>query len=692
MSLRIARHFRFQRNAKRSFHKGIYGCHYTVYYVKASEAKVRKDQKNKKTVGPETTANMNLSSSRTQVFCIPVGLTQVQKDLLEILISIHAESFVSCIDKSLVPKLPVKHEADHDDVKRDLSMVALTDVQLTEWFFENIRAVSNHPCLLVEHYMPRQFLLMEPSERLISTSDKFGKLNLMVDLLLNRKDKSRLLQIAIVSHSVKELDLIEGVMLGKVAKLKRLSGTSLFDEKHEYDDQSFGVNSSNAENGSTMGSVGPESNFKTKDEYNYSKSKRKNDKGAQLDWLFLATTTHLTHSEDLFSRFNLDVIISFDPMLDDSLPSIYKVRKNGKKIPLVKLLVQDSPDHYLLSQRKSLLKDEAVQLDSIVHFLKYRADDKNLVSLRQYEDITSALIKGENPAALIPEMTTGSDKDSDDLTPFLTTPLGLMDLTYGKYELPLQSGPMDIKSYQHILKTLTAERLKQCSIEYEEREKLVLETRIRETKRLNDYDELKVQAGQYFKKLKENEGKLNDSEKRVERTKSDLDILDERLTKLLDRKSELLKLLELSDVSSEINSRKQISEKLSTDVDELRKRNDEEGTRNEELRSEYQEKSSEAAAKALYTSKLKSEKEELERKLNGPYTKWQLQTLQDKERKLKTTLRKLVQQSQFLIQYMNRVQDQYNIENEPTKKPSPSTNHSSRYTTRTTRATSPTYT
>ena len=118
---------------------------------------------------------MNSTSNRTQVFYIPVGLTQVQKDLLEILISIHAESFVSCVDKRLLPELQSKLEKKGTNLKRDLSMTALTDVQLTEWFFENIRAVSNHPCLLVEHYMPRQFLLMEPTEMLIYTSDKFGK-------------------------------------------------------------------------------------------------------------------------------------------------------------------------------------------------------------------------------------------------------------------------------------------------------------------------------------------------------------------------------------------------------------------------------------------------------------------------------------------------------------------------------------
>ncbi|CAH01518.1 Hda2p [Kluyveromyces lactis] len=634
---------------------------------------------------------MNSTSNRTQVFYIPVGLTQVQKDLLEILISIHAESFVSCVDKRLLPELQSKLEKKGTNLKRDLSMTALTDVQLTEWFFENIRAVSNHPCLLVEHYMPRQFLLMEPTERLIYTSDKFGKLNLMVDLLLNRKDKSRPLQVAIISHSVKELDLIEGVMLGKVAKLKRLSGTSLFDEKHEYDDQTSGSRTTNGENSSSSGSVAPEQIGKSKDEYNYSKSRRKNNI-SQLDWLFLATTTHLTHSEDLLSRYNLDLIISFDPMLDESLPSIFKVRKNGRKTPLFKLLVQDSPDHYLLSKKKPTTTSEKLILDSIVHFLKYRADIKDLISLQQYENIIDSLIKETDPGEFLPSVNPGSSRNNDDLIPFLTNPMELMPLTYGKYELRLQSGPMDIKNYQYILKTLTAERLKQCHVEYEEREKLVLKTRLKETKRLNDFDDLKVNIGQHFKKLKENETKINDSEKRVERTRSELEVLEERLKSLVERKSELVRLLTLEDIAKEIENQKQQHTKLSDEVSSFKKSNDEESFKNDDLRSSYQQKSSEAASEVLKTSALKAEKEELERQLNGPFTKWELIILQEKEAQLKSSLRKMVQQSQFLIQYMNRIQGQYNIENEPAKKSSPATNNSSRYTTRTTRATSPTYT
>ncbi|CDO93190.1 unnamed protein product [Kluyveromyces dobzhanskii CBS 2104] len=633
---------------------------------------------------------MNTASNRTHVFYIPVGFTQVQKDLLEILISIHAESFISRKDKTLLPKLHSEAGGKVSEVKRDLSMAALTDFQLTEWFLENIRAVSNHPCLLVEHYMPRQFLLMEPTERLISTSDKFGKLNLMVNLLLNRKDNSRPLQIAIVSHSVKELDLIEGVMLGKVAKLKRLSGTSLFDEKHEYDDQSSGSSIANGEYASNSGSVAPDQNNKSKDEYHYSKSRRKG-KPNQLDWLFLATTTHLAHSEDLLSRYNLDTIISFDPMLDETLPSISKARKNGKKIPLVKLLVQDSPDHYLLSEKKNSVTSQDVLTDSIAHFLKYRADNKDLVSLQQYESIVKSIINEENLGEFLPDVTPGTSKRDVDLISFLTNPFGLMPLTYGKYELWLQTGPMDIKNYQYILKNLAADRLKQCHIEFDESEKLVLETRSKETKRLNEFDDMKIEAGQLFKKLKDSETKVNDSEKRVERTRSELEVLEERLKKLVERKSELVRLLDLEDTTKEFETYRQNRSKLSEDVDSLKKSNDEESLKNDEFRAEYQQKSSEAAQEVLNISALKNEKEQLERQFKGPFMKSDLLILQKEESKLKISLRRMVQQSQFLIQYMNRVQGQYNIENEPEKKPSPAANNSSRYT-RTTRATSPTYT
>ena len=159
-----------------------------------------------------------------------------------------------------------------------------------------------------------------------------------------------------------------------------------------------------------------------------------------------------------------------------------------------------------------------------------------------------------------------------------------------------------------------------------------------------------------------------------------------------DRKKELLRLVELPDISAELETRNQLKSILTKELEAIRTENQNKTIQNDDLRSEYQQKSSEAAAEALRLSNLKNDLEQLDKKLNGPYTLWNTKALLEKEQQLKSELRQLVHQSQFLIQYMNRVQDQYNIENEPAKKSSPSGNNSSRYTTRTTRATSPTYT
>lgn len=625
--------------------------------------------------------------SHNNVYVIPVGLTQVQKDLLEILIAIHAESFASCVDKSLVPEL--LGDNNSNGLKRELKMAALTNIQLSELFFENVRATSNHPCLLVEHYMPRQFLLMEPSEKLIATSDKFDKLNLIVNLVLNRKEKNRSLQMAIVAHSVKELDLIEGIMLGKVAKLKRLSGTPLFDEKHEYEDDTMSGTSSSKECSTLSGSISNESHSKAKDEYNYSKS-RKESRPEILDWLFLATTTHLMHSEDLLSRYNLDLIISFDPMLDETLPSICKLNKNGKQIPLVKLLVENSPDHYLLAKNLTSVPEDPSIIESLLHFIKHRADERNSLSLKQYEQITQLLVQSDDRHDFLPKMNSpeGNDKSLKDCLKEFT---GLMPLTHTDYKLQLQSGPFDIKTYQLLLKKLTADRLKKCQHEYELLEKSVETMRMKESKRLTELDDLKYEAGRLFKKLKDNEPKLNDMEKKLQRTKTESEALDERINNLNERKREILRLLELDDVKKELETKIKEEASLSDELNGLEAENLEKTSANDELRNQYQQKSAQAASQASVLESLKAQKAELETKLNGPLLDYTKISSSQNEACLKNELRQMVRQSQFLIQYMNRVQEQYNIGNEPVKKTVPAES-GSRYTTRVTRATSPAYT
>jgi len=361
---------------------------------------------------------------------LPVGLTNFQKDLIEILVSIHAISFRNELNG-------VKHEP----TMSDNGYPSLSSRQLTYMFNTHVRAVANHPCLLVDHYMPRQFLRMEPTERLINSSDKFRILQTLLHCLstLCNPENGELLKIAIISHSIKELDLLESIVLGKQFKLKRLSGTALYAEGTDFkrdmqlhgremssmknvsnsgeaksmavrstspstssanispvesaeehgsrgstpvtttsnnthaNTVSSGWASTSTTNGgsnasssgsSSSGPIGTSYTGYPKDDYDYSiKHNRKRQKVDNRNWLFLTTSTHLAHEQTLLDEYSLDLIISFDPLLDPTLLAIKNINKshfqysttkvtqrmkNKYKVPIVKLLVRDSPDHYLL--------------------------------------------------------------------------------------------------------------------------------------------------------------------------------------------------------------------------------------------------------------------------------------------------------------------------------------------------------
>ena len=263
------------------------------------------------------------STKKLKVYYLPVTLTQFQKDLSEILISLHAASFrASIVDEPQANSLerpdctPANHEAH--------SYPKLSQRQLTYIFDSNIRAIANHPSLLVDHYMPRQLLRMEPTESSIAGSHKFQVLNQLINSICfrDRGDKpNEVIKCAIIAHSIKELDLLEGLVLGKKFRIKRLSGTSLYNEKHKFPNLTT-VDAAITKDGTpnSLSSTSSNSNATSytgysKDDYDYSvKRNLKKRKVNTDDWLFLATTKHLRHDQYLLANYEIDLIISFDPM------------------------------------------------------------------------------------------------------------------------------------------------------------------------------------------------------------------------------------------------------------------------------------------------------------------------------------------------------------------------------------------
>ena len=655
------------------------------------------------------------------MYYIPVGLTSLQKDLIEILLCMHAESFLEEFGPSeavMQSAAQIKTEKEPEAVE-GLGLGPLTPTQMNTMLLRHLRAVANHPCLLVDHYMPRKFLLMEPGEELIAMSEKFRVLNQMMEAILSRRRRQRPLQLVLVSHSVKELDLIEGFMLGKMVKIKRLSGTSLFDEKHQYTERGTAAAESNSTltSGSTLKDTSPGSvegklssgeagaGYTTggiKDDYDYQNSRRHMraaDDGAERqcdheDWLFLATTTHLTHCTDLFDQYDVDVVLSLDPLLDVSLPALRSVRKQSKSVPLVKLFVQDSAEHFMLTRGISAEHEEDHIYDAVGHFIKNRGVHRQRLgmSAAALAEVVTALLENCEAATDL-KSTKPTDTPSElSIVDALSERIMLLKLNHTPYELPLQRGPFSMKSYQLQLKQLIYARLEACQREQECKCAYILDRRMQETANLNRLDEVNAEAGRLFQSLKDEEKLVVDSERRLERTRDEHDRLREKSAHLRRRKAELEELLASSDLDSRVSSKRARLAELRQQLMPLEQQNTAMADSNEELRTRYQTRSSHAATLSSALASLRERKAALTKESTGPATCWMAASATEEHDRLQTELNDLVQQRHFLQKYIDTMKSQYAITNlDELNRTQHNKSGAATSRVRTTRATSPTY-
>ncbi|CAB4254958.1 similar to Saccharomyces cerevisiae YDR295C HDA2 Subunit of a possibly tetrameric trichostatin A-sensitive class II histone deacetylase complex containing an Hda1p homodimer and an Hda2p-Hda3p heterodimer [Maudiozyma barnettii] len=648
---------------------------------------------------------------------LPVGLTNFQKDLIEILVSIHAISFRNELNG-------VKHEP----TMSDNGYPSLSSRQLTYMFNTHVRAVANHPCLLVDHYMPRQFLRMEPTERLINSSDKFRILQTLLHCLstLCNPENGELLKIAIISHSIKELDLLESIVLGKQFKLKRLSGTALYAEGTDFkrdmqlhgremssmknvsnsgeaksmavrstspstssanispvesaeehgsrgstpvtttsnnthaNTVSSGWASTSTTNGgsnasssgsSSSGPIGTSYTGYPKDDYDYSiKHNRKRQKVDNRNWLFLTTSTHLAHEQTLLDEYSLDLIISFDPLLDPTLLAIKNINKshfqysttkvtqrmkNKYKVPIVKLLVRDSPDHYLLQNNLNLEHDAAKEYDNIknamYHFLQCRRSQQDGINDTTTKDnayyteflqnILSASMDSKenrsnntnNDVIPLSQLTTTEDSAKSFIPKFVNS-------VYPNSEITCCEDPFSIKSYQTTLMQKTIARLDAINGRLNENELHINDLRLKETERQGLIDSLKAEIGTIFKSKQDLEKVKLDSEKRFERTNNESIKLNEKMSNIQKYQDELESLTKQGDSTSLQETLNQLSHVISTHQATLKtlvETNEKQALENDEHRATYQRDSSRAAAQSTELATLKKTVDTLKKEQEG---------------------------------------------------------------------------
>ena len=635
-------------------------------------------------------------SKKEETFYIPVGLTTFQKDLIEILVSIHAHSFQN-ESKTATPR---EQDSSKSSVSSSIPQT-LSDRQMNYIFDTNIRSVINHPSLLVDHYMPRQFLRMEPNERLINTSGKFKVFQQLLFKLLDKEKDEVSKKVLLISHSIKELDILEGFLLGQKVRIKRISGTSLYDEGHPGPvAESLSLSSSSSsesnvkksrENSSTpISSTSSQSNTNvsfsgySKDGYSYTKKRKLNPhdidqveecKSREQDCLLLATTTHLKNDEDLLKDFDIDIIISFDPMLDPLLTAIDKkryIKDTGKRtsshrriIPIIKMLVLGSPDHFILCNSDGEKETYEFLKASLDYFLKTRTLKREDVESLDLTNFKEALF-GEpdvtcNCTSIPPLESFPHDADVDYLTPKFSP----LQHSSDKDSQTLCVSPLSLKSYQEELMRRSMQRFDQLKKEIKENDKILRINRLKETTRQNEIDVLKNDIGIIFKKFQESEISETGLKKRLERLLGESIKLDKSNTVLEGQLEELTGLVSLTDESN-IDSKLAEYTRDNTFKDiklnELTVDNKAKTTKNDDLRMEYQTKSTIAVEKAQTLQDLKRIKKETEERKNGPLnTMTNLEPLLSREKKLKGDLESLVQNSKFLKDLIKSLNDKYPI-------------------------------
>lgn len=599
---------------------------------------------------------------------MPVGQTTFQKDLIEILISLHAKSLKAelILDKSLK-----QEESDSNEMKSTTNSYSnISYTQMTYLFDNNVRAVLNHPCLLVDHYMPRQFLLMEPNEKLISSSDKFKKLEQFLSSIVyrDRQKHPKSVNVTLISHSVRELDLLEGFIIGKKFKLKRLSGTSLYEERHVYPTDHIKSDTSNDTSDSNSASVPLYSTSNkytgySRDDYNYSVKRRKGImKANDEDWLFLTTSTHLLNDPNLLSEYDVDLIISFDPILDPNLKAFSNIKVSDSKIiPLVKMVVKNSADHYLVEKnlKPDLDKEYHYIKESLLHFLQTRQHEVETTTPLDYSNILEILFDGE---LIIPELSNIQLADKQPISDIFE-PI-LSPLEYSKNKLSTDQDIPDIRTYQMELMLRTVSRMNDIQNDYNQKKKMILKKRLEETNRQDIIDEIKDNIGNTFKQFQESEKDVTDSEKRLERSEAENIKLNQRLSTLKKRKDQLSGLLVLSNetevkgISGEYKD--QISS-LQENFDGVKLQNEIQASQNDELRAQYQLQSSAAAELALQLNAQKEALEQLKKVVTGPTASAEIECLNAVTKQLQKNLEFVQNKKKFLNLYMEKMNSHYDL-------------------------------
>ncbi|KAG7664724.1 HDA2 [[Candida] subhashii] len=536
-----------------------------------------------------------ITENENGVFYLPALLTRFQNSLVDILLHLFSsELLTEARSKRMRTSIDSLLESS------DLTKAGLTSYEKISLLYEQLMTVNSNPSLLVDHFIPKNLLLSEINERQINLSGKLQLFNRIVDCLIENTEYPKVTNMLVVARDMKELELIEGLIIGKRLYYQNYSSAKLYDDRR-------GI-----------------PNFH---------EDTKLDSRVCLN-LITSSQLYNKHLSTNSTTKKYDLIFSFDFKLDVSSPTIEILRSNPISCP-VYIPIQILSIEHISQQFPQPKPSLSIAKDTSHPLYKWKIKIINAIVVNKFNmmDIDHASFYVDNFGPNMKEFTRWlhHPKEHKDLLRKYTEKLALNftdDKLIKKLNICLTDsvnrefdslGDFDYKSYRAVLAESLHAKLEQLqdSVSKIYTDVLPAKRRFEASRQIHYDDDEDLISSSYFKLRRLSED-ATIAERKLCRIENELVTVEEKETDLTTKYESLVEHMNHDhldvDIEKQSKSLEQLREELSTLKEELERLD----VDNESTRQKYQNSSATAVQLSARVQKVKNAEQIINSKLNGP--------------------------------------------------------------------------
>ncbi|CAN3502419.1 hypothetical protein DICA1_E09912 [Diutina catenulata] len=188
---------------------------------------------------PDVTTPANDSN----IHYLPAPLTTLQRHLLEVVLSMFRDE-IRTIAMAQQRRTSISSLVD-TPATSDSPGAMFSNLDKVSLLFEQMMVIDKHPSMLVDHFIPRKLILSELNERVLTLASKLQMVNHIVDSVNDElrqasyREKRGATQtqrfprgyhMLLVAQTTREIELVEGLLIGKDIFYQNLSNSKLYED------------------------------------------------------------------------------------------------------------------------------------------------------------------------------------------------------------------------------------------------------------------------------------------------------------------------------------------------------------------------------------------------------------------------------------------------------------------------------